>query len=57
VIRNLLAAFLFQGDTVDKRVDMLSGGEKSRLVLATILARPVSPRYCLSMGVALGGIG
>jgi ATP-binding cassette subfamily F protein 3 len=42
VIRNLLAAFLFGGDTVDKRIESLSGGEKSRVVLATILARPVN---------------
>ncbi|WP_304598755.1 ABC-F family ATP-binding cassette domain-containing protein [Geobacter sp. FeAm09] len=42
VIRNLLGAFLFQGDTVDKRIENLSGGEKSRVVLATLLARPVN---------------
>ena len=42
VLRNLCAAFLFQGDDVDKRVDKLSGGEKSRLVLATILGRPLN---------------
>jgi ATP-binding cassette subfamily F protein 3 len=42
VVRNLCAAFLFQGDDVDKRVDKLSGGEKSRLVLATLLARPLN---------------
>jgi ATP-binding cassette, subfamily F, member 3 len=42
VIRNLLGSFLFQGDTVDKRVENLSGGEKSRVVLATLLARPVN---------------
>ncbi len=42
VVRNLCAAFLFSGDTVDKRIDMLSGGEKSRVVLATLLARPVN---------------
>ena len=41
-LRNLLAAFLFQGDSVDKRIDMLSGGEKSRIVMATLLARPVN---------------
>ena len=42
VIRNLLGAFLFHGDTVDKKIENLSGGEKSRVVLATILARPVN---------------
>jgi ATP-binding cassette subfamily F protein 3 len=41
-IRNLLGAFLFSGDTIDKRIENLSGGEKSRVVLATILARPVN---------------
>jgi len=40
VIRNLCAAFLFAGDDVDKRIDTLSGGEKSRVVLATLLAQP-----------------
>jgi ATP-binding cassette subfamily F protein 3 len=42
VLRNLCAAFLFQGDDVDKRTDKLSGGEKSRLVLATLLGRPLN---------------
>ncbi len=42
VIRNLLGSFLFQGDDVDKRIENLSGGEKSRVVLATLLARPVN---------------
>ena len=42
VLRNLCAAFLFQGDDVEKRVDKLSGGEKSRLVLATLLGRPIN---------------
>ena len=42
VIRNLLGAFLFSGDTVEKKIENLSGGEKSRVVLATLLARPVN---------------
>ena len=42
VIRNLCAAFLFQGDDVDKRINRLSVGEKSRLVLAMLLARPIN---------------
>ncbi len=40
VVRNLCAAFLFQGDDVDKQIQVLSGGEKSRVVLAILLARP-----------------
>jgi len=40
VVRNLCAAFLFQGDDVDKQIQILSGGEKSRVVLAILLARP-----------------
>ncbi|MFZ5799636.1 MAG: ABC-F family ATP-binding cassette domain-containing protein [Thermodesulfobacteriota bacterium] len=41
-IRNLCGAFLFSGDDVDKRISILSGGEKSRVVLATLLARPLN---------------
>ena len=42
VIRNLCAAFLFSGDDVDKKIKLLSGGEKSRLVLATLLGQPLN---------------
>ena len=42
VIRNLLASFLFSGNSVDKKIKSLSGGEKSRVVLATLLAKPVN---------------
>ena len=41
-VRNLLGAFLFSGDDVEKRIAVLSGGERSRVLLATILASPVN---------------
>jgi ATP-binding cassette subfamily F protein 3 len=41
-IKNLLGAFMFSGDTIDKKVKVLSGGERTRLAMIKLLLQPVN---------------
>jgi len=42
VIRSICGAMMFSGDAADKKISLLSGGEKSRVMLGQILAREVN---------------
>jgi ATP-binding cassette subfamily F protein 3 len=41
-VKSLLGALRFSGEETEKKIRVLSGGEKSRVVLATILAKPIN---------------
>lgn len=41
-IKNILGAFMFQGDDIDKKVSVLSGGERTRLAMVKLLLEPVN---------------
>jgi ATP-binding cassette subfamily F protein 3 len=41
-IKDLLGAFMFGGDTIEKKVKVLSGGEKTRLAMIKLLLQPVN---------------
>ncbi|HIA12728.1 MAG TPA: ABC transporter ATP-binding protein [Flavobacteriales bacterium] len=41
-VRALLGSFLFSGDTVEKKISVLSGGERARVALCKLLLNPIS---------------
>ncbi|HEY5823675.1 MAG TPA: ABC-F family ATP-binding cassette domain-containing protein [Cyclobacteriaceae bacterium] len=41
-IKDILGAFMFSGENIDKKVKMLSGGEKTRLAMIKLLLQPVN---------------
>ena len=41
-IKNILGRFMFSGDAIDKKVSVLSGGERTRLAMVKLLLKPVN---------------
>ena len=41
-IKNILGGFMFQGEDINKKVSVLSGGEKTRLAMVKLLLEPVN---------------
>jgi len=41
-LKNILGGFMFHGDDIDKKVSVLSGGEKTRLAMVKLLLEPVN---------------
>ena len=41
-IKNILGAFMFKGDDIEKKVSVLSGGERTRLAMVKLLLEPVN---------------
>jgi ATP-binding cassette subfamily F protein 3 len=41
-VKNILGRFMFKGDAIDKKVSVLSGGEKTRLAMVKLLLEPVN---------------
>ncbi len=41
-IKNILGSFMFSGDDIDKKVSVLSGGEKTRLAMVKLLLEPIN---------------
>ena len=41
-VRNILGSFLFSNDTIDKKIEVLSGGERARVSLCKLLIEPIN---------------